>query len=108
MVDRLNGILIGGMLSSSPSSLITGVLNLGWFTVTVVEHPSRGGPSRPDSRPVEDEKYFLQFNLVFNSRVHKKSIELSKKKAGLIVNVSNLVKKPNSILVKVKNFIKAS
>ena len=90
MADRLNGLLIGGMLNSNPGSLILGSFHLGPFSVVVTTQPPQGGPNRS----IEQEKYFLQFKVTLNGNVHHKAYELSKRTAGVMVKLSKLLHKP--------------
>lgn len=85
-MDSLNGILIGGMLSRSVGSLITGFFNLGPFDVEVIEEVVRAGSSSSD----KDEKvHYLQFTITLQDRVHKKSFKLSERKAKLVMKIVN-------------------
>lgn len=110
MIDKLGGILIGGLLGNGPNSLILGHFNLGLFEISIVIGPPGGGgavvshwPSvRPQDETPEDK--FLTIKIRLKEQEITRIYRISNNKASVLIklneSVKNLISKTNVIVDK--------
>jgi hypothetical protein len=97
-IDKLNGILIGGLLGRGPNSLILGGFNLGWFGVSgeISELPGSRGyhnfpPYRQPREEKEDDKY-LTVKVVLKGNEYSRVYRISNDQANIFIRINEKVK----------------